>query len=316
MAPILHFLLHLRLHYQLGILSGCYLTGALFVIQLDVTTFWLQFVNVHVLLFAGATAFNSYWDKDEGPIGGLRNPPPMQRWMRDSSMLMQFAGLVWAYSVSLSFAIVYVCSMVLFWLYSTPLVRWKSHPILSMIAIAGSTGVGGFLMGYLAGGGQLQLSLLLPIVGVSFILLSMYPVSQLFQVEEDTKRGDRTFASVFGLKGVQNFFLFSYAFGIFLLALGLSTVDHIMAGFFLIVAGLSGFLIWFYFSQLQCKPSEYPLVMRIKWLASSLFVFFILVCYIQIHVIDAGRIFERGNHRLALGLEWIIHSNTFTILFH
>jgi hypothetical protein len=91
-----HFILHLRLHYQLFILSGGYLLGGLIADEPLWKQYWLQFLNVHVLLFGGATAFNSYWDRDEGPVGGLRNPPAMERWMRDLSLAMQAAGLLWA----------------------------------------------------------------------------------------------------------------------------------------------------------------------------------------------------------------------------
>jgi len=37
----------------------------------------IAFVALHVFLYAGATAFNSYYDRDEGPVGGLERPPPV-----------------------------------------------------------------------------------------------------------------------------------------------------------------------------------------------------------------------------------------------
>ncbi len=120
---MIRFIIHLRLHYQFFILSGGYLLGGVWVSDLDLTNFWLQFLNVHILLYGGATVFNSWWDKDEGPIGGLKNPPEMESWMREISLLIQFIGLIWAFSAGRAFTVVYAVSLVFFWLYSTPLLE-------------------------------------------------------------------------------------------------------------------------------------------------------------------------------------------------
>jgi 1,4-dihydroxy-2-naphthoate octaprenyltransferase len=275
----LNFFLHLRLHYQFFILSGAYLLAALFVEEVKWPQFWLQFLNVHVLLFGGATAYNSWWDKDEGPIGGLKSPPKMNRWMWPVSMGLQFTGLVWAISFGWNFAIIYALSMLFFWLYSTPLARWKGKPLLSLVAIGISTGTNSFLMGFLAAGGY-------PItffedaiaLGVALILLSLYPVSQVFQTEEDSKRGDRTFAVQFGLIGVKRLFAILFPLGSAILGWGLylqsSTLGHLFIGVnILAYIGLS-IIVW----KLKGKANEYHTVMKIKFLASFSFVIFILGC--------------------------------------
>ncbi|MDZ7807429.1 MAG: hypothetical protein U5K71_09980 [Gracilimonas sp.] len=157
--------------------------------------FWLQFLNVYVLLFGGATVYNSWWDKDEGPIGGLKSPPKMQPWMWPASMVIQYIGLFWAISVGWNFVIIYAISMLFFWLYSSPITRWKGKPILSLVAIGISTGTNSFFLGYLAAGGY-PITWIEDIIaiGVACLILSLYPVSQVYQSDEDMKRGDETFA--------------------------------------------------------------------------------------------------------------------------
>ncbi len=272
-----HFVLHLRLHYQFFILSGGYLLSALFLPEIDWTSFSLQFLNVHVLLFGGATAYNSYWDKDEGPIGGLKNPPKMTRWMWVVSMGLQWVGLVWAFTIGISYSIIYFVSLILFWLYSTPLARWKGKPILSLFAIGISTGTNSFLMGYLAGGGE-SLSITEGFIafGVACVILSLYPASQIFQIEEDKERGDHTFAMRFGLSGVRVFYSVMFLTGTWIIASFLYKVDPILG---LIFGGMgmlafSGILV--ILSKLKGKEEEYGLVMKIKFLASFSFVAFIL----------------------------------------
>src|SRR5262245_27786311 len=91
------FIVHLRWHYQVLILPAGYLLGGLFQPHLNVERFAIQFANVHLLLNGGVTAYNSYWDKDEGPIGGLAHPPPMKPWMHTAALLLQLIGAAIAY---------------------------------------------------------------------------------------------------------------------------------------------------------------------------------------------------------------------------
>ncbi|SMO53245.1 UbiA family prenyltransferase [Gracilimonas mengyeensis] len=277
LRQIVNFLIHLRLHYQFLILSGGYLLAALFVTEPDWETFWIQFLNVHMLLFGGATAYNSWWDKDEGPIGGLKSPPKMQRWMWPVSMVMQYFGLLWGWwALGWNFALIYALSMLFFWLYSTPIARWKGKPVLSLVAIGVSTGTNSFFLGFLAAGGY-PITFLEDVVaiGVALILLSLYPVSQIFQMEEDNARGDHTFALQFGLKGVRWWYTCSFLAGAGLISIGLHQQQPLTGWLFggvslLAYAGI-GYVMW----ALRGEESAYPQVMRIKFLASFSFVLFI-----------------------------------------
>lgn len=271
------FILHLRLHYQLLILSGGYLLASLSLPIVDWATYWQQFVNVHVLLFGGATAYNSFWDKDEGPIGGLKNPPKMKRWMWAVSLAMQFAGLVWASTIGTAFIIIYAISLVLFWLYSTPHARWKGHPLLSLIAIGISTGTNSFLMGVLAAGKPvLDFTDGMIALGVAMIVLSLYPASQLFQFEEDKERGDVTFAMKFGIGVVRYFFVGMFLGGSALIAAFFYTFAPYISIIFFILSTISLSIITLVLFRLKGVKEEYRLVMLIKFVASLGFLAFIL----------------------------------------
>jgi 4-hydroxybenzoate polyprenyltransferase len=281
---LLDFLIHFRLHYQLGILSGGYLLAGLFNPSPDWGTYWSQFINVHVILFGTATVYNSFWDKDEGAIGGLQQPPPMQSWMWWAGWILQLGGVFWAMTVSWLYLGIYVFSAILFWLYSTPLARWKSHPIKSLWAIALSTGTNSFLLGYLASGHlHVSITAITVALGVALILVSMYPISQLFQVEEDRKRGDRTFAVVYGMKGVRWFYHGCYGLGLLGISYGLAGISTGMGITFgiaaLIGGGFTSYISW----NLEGRDDEYPMVMRIKYAASALFNLFIITMMVVIH---------------------------------
>lgn len=283
-TQIFHFLIHFRLHYQFFILSAGYLFAALFVDELNVTGFLLQYFNMSILLFGTATAFNSYHDRDEGPIGGLKRPPPMTNWMRTAALLLQCIGLAFAMIHGILFAGIYLLSMLLFWLYSTPLFRWKGDPIKSLIAIGVSTGSNSFWMGYLAAGGAaFNNDIILLGLASALIFLSLYPVSQIYQMLEDLRRGDQTFAIAYGLKGVKNFFLGLYFPGIFTAGVTLMSY-HFRLGLIFLVSGiLIGFTIWMFIRGLRGDPSEYSKVMNIKYMSSLGFTLFMLISIVLLH---------------------------------
>lgn len=281
---IWHFILHLRWHYQVFILSGGFLLGGFLSPSMNWSSFLLQFFNVHLLLFGGATAYNSYWDRDEGPVGGLKNPPKMKPWMWFLSILIQAVGLLIAIPGGSLFVGIYALSMLLFWLYSSPHVRWKGNPVKSLIAIGVSTGTNSLLLGYLAAGmNAITFPVLCAAVGVAFLILSLYPVSQLYQMDADLKRGDQTFAMQFGFTGVFNFFVLTFAFGVILIFTAIFLQYVWLAWGFLFVGFATGYAVHQKLKQLTAEKDDYNLVMRIKFGTSLSFVCFLIITLLLKH---------------------------------
>lgn len=280
-----HFILHLRWHYQLGILSGGFLLGGFLSAELDFRWFTIQFLNVHLLLFGGATAYNSYWDKDDGPIGGLQNPPPMSRWMWIASLVIQLIGFVLAIPMGGFYLLVYAMSMAFFWLYSSPVFRWKGRPVKSLIAIGLSTGFSSVLLGYLAAGNASFLPIIfIAALGVSLILLSLYPLSQVYQQEADRSRGDRTFAIHYGIKKVLLFFEIAFLSGLLLIAGSIAFLHPPMGIIFGIIGATTGWVIRTKLKNLKAQEEDYSQVMRIKYVASLSFVAFLVAALLLKHL--------------------------------
>jgi len=288
---IVHFIAHLRWPYQTLLLSGTYGISILFVQEPDFSLFTQYFVLWHLGLYGGATAFNSYWDKDEGPIGGLKNPPPMRPWMRWASFfLMMVPAPFLIYDIvsdtlPLASMGVYLLSFFLFWAYSSPIIRWKGHPYLSVLVIFLSTGTNGFFMGYFSSSGMsISLLSLIAACGVASILVSLYPISQLFQLEEDQRRGDHTLALKIGVKGVRTYYFVTYSFGTIMLSGSLSLINSGMA-VFLLIASIMGFsLTYSVLHKLRGTEKEYKQVMSIKYLSSFSFLLYILFAAWYLHV--------------------------------
>lgn len=287
MRELVWFFVHLRWHYQVFILSGGFLLGALFQPRIDFIPLLIQFASVHLLLNGGLTAYNSYYDEDEGPIGGLEAPPPMRPWMLPASIGVQLVGAGVAMLEGPVFVALYALTMLLSVFYSAPRFRWKGHPLLSLVAVGVGTGTNTFLMGYLAAGTEpLTPAVVLAAFGVAAILLSLYPVSQIFQIDEDQARGDLTFAAHYGLEGVRRFFLGSYLLGLPLTAGLLSMVRPWVAAGLFVAGALGGIGSYLSLRRLQGRPEEYRIVMRLKLGASMSFVGFLVACLLGV---AAGR---------------------------
>jgi 1,4-dihydroxy-2-naphthoate octaprenyltransferase len=86
--------------------------------------------------------------------------------------------------------------------YSHPSIRWKSRPWSSLFVVSIGQGLLGFGCGAFAGrpdGAWARDPVLwLGAAIAALMTTSLYPLTQIYQIEEDARRGDRTFAVAFG----------------------------------------------------------------------------------------------------------------------
>ena len=180
------------------------------------------FILLHLCIYGGATAYNSSYDRDSGPVGGMKHPP-------DSGLLERYGGLslqlFGAFAISLWGWGLGVCAGILILMgtaYSHPRWRWKARPVLSLVVVAIGQGVIPFLMGYLVGAHLSRPSPEVWVAGIAsaLLILGTYPLSQVYQIEEDEARGDLTLSVRYGPQRAFNFARFTVVAG--LLALGVA----------------------------------------------------------------------------------------------
>ncbi len=193
---------HLRLHYQLLFLSPLFIWGFMLGGANISERAGIGFVSFHVFLYGGITAYNSYYDRDEGPVGGLQSPPPVIELLLPFSLLVQVVGFALALVVGFWFAFLYAGAMLLSVAYSHPWFRWKAKPLVSLVVVALGQGAMGYAGGWLCGAEPPHsLAAVDPLLGLGVATVSavgLYPLTQIYQIEEDRERGDWTFAVVFG----------------------------------------------------------------------------------------------------------------------
>lgn len=173
-----------------GARTGAHLAEALLGIAL-----WVVCLN------GGTLALNSAFDRDEGDIAYLRRPPPPPRGLAVGALLLMLAGQAAAVVLPSAYQIAYATCVVLSVLYSVPPMRLKAVAgadwIINMIGFGTLTPYAGWA----ATGLPLEPARGLALIAFCPLFAALYPLTQIYQLEEDIRRGDRTLATALGVGG-------------------------------------------------------------------------------------------------------------------
>jgi 4-hydroxybenzoate polyprenyltransferase len=168
--------------------------------------FWVFFI-VHFLLYPASNGYNSYFDKDEKSIGGLRNPPTTKKGLYFLALLLDVLAITLGYiKLNPTFAAMLLVYGLVSKAYSHPSIRLKKHAITSLVITGLFQGLFTFVMCYVGLNNfnlahALKSSVVIPGLLTSMMLWANYPLTQVYQHEEDSKRGDITVSIRLGVKG-------------------------------------------------------------------------------------------------------------------
>ena len=163
------------------------------------------FAILHLLVYPASNGYNSYYDRDEGSIGGLEAPPPVTPELLHLVWLFETLALLASLLLGWPFAAMVVVYILVSRAYSYEGIRLKKYPLLSTAVVVVFQGAFTFIMAQVgAGASQSQLAqptnLLLALVSTLF-LCGSYPLTQIYQHQEDARRGDRTLSLRLGVRG-------------------------------------------------------------------------------------------------------------------
>ncbi|MCD4672005.1 MAG: UbiA family prenyltransferase [Anaerolineaceae bacterium] len=148
----------------------------------------------------GTLAINSVYDKDEGDIGYLDDPPPLPPHLASFSLILLALGFIPAALLGTSFLIAYALSCSMSLLYSVPPVRLKARA--GWDVLINSTGFGALTIfaGWAAASQPIRPPIINIVLAFFFFFVGFYPTTQIYQMEEDQQRGDLTIALALGKK--------------------------------------------------------------------------------------------------------------------
>ncbi len=162
----------------------------------------LIFIVLHLLVYPASNGYNSYMDRDTESVGGLKNPmQPTKELFYVTIVMDVLALLISTFISSYSFFCV-VGFIAASRSYSYRGIRLKQYPIIGFIVT--SIFQGGMVYFLVNHGSNVSKTLnvpLLPIIASSFLIGSFYPLTQIYQHEQDKADGVKTLSMLLGYNG-------------------------------------------------------------------------------------------------------------------
>jgi 1,4-dihydroxy-2-naphthoate polyprenyltransferase len=208
----------LRFHFSFFLLP-VYLFALSQVPVIHVGRAVLIFFILHLLVYPSSNGYNSYMDRDEGSIGGLKNPLQPTRQLFYVSVVMDAAAILLSLFISYWFTICIIAYILASRAYSYRGIRLKQFPVVGYLTVVIFQGGVTFFMVY--HGSSIDRTLIvpgLPMIAASLLIGGFYPLTQIYQHEADAKDGVITISALLGYRGTFIFTAIVYSLAMGLLA--------------------------------------------------------------------------------------------------
>lgn len=290
--------LHLRIPFSYFLLPVFFFALAISPNISEKPLLWTLLI-VHLFLYPASNGYNSYFDKDEKSIGGLKNPPPVDRGLYYLAILFDLVAILAGYFlINTTFALLLLIYGLVSKAYSHPSIRLKKYAITSWIVAGLFQGLFTFVMCYVGiNKYDLALSLvpevLIPGALTTLMLWANYPMTQIYQHEEDAKRGDITLSYRLGVKGTFVFAAAAFFAAAIAFCLYFNTYINVKYAWHFLMA-VSPVLLYFayWFGRVSKDPSkaDYTHTMWLNFIAATcLNAFFI---HLLLDSTQLGQVFQ------------------------
>jgi 1,4-dihydroxy-2-naphthoate octaprenyltransferase len=282
-------LLHLRLPFSYFLLP-IFLFGVSQATTIDTRDAIIVFVALHLFIYPGSNIYNSYMDKDTGSIGGLKNPPPVTRRLYYVSIIFDAAGLLLCSLAGWQNMLVMAGYVGFSKAYSWHGIRFKKMPMTGWLSVLFFQGGYTYMLANMACEGTVSMEWVSAknieaMLFASVIIGGSYPLTQIYQHDEDGSRGDYTISYKLGVRGTFILSSACYLAGV-IIALHYFTTYYRLSHF-LIFACCSVpvavyFVSWFYKSVRNKVIADYEHAMLMNRVSSTCMI----VCFLVILFIN------------------------------
>jgi len=277
---------HLRITFSFNLLPIFLFAVAITPQSINWIETLVLFVCWHLLIYPASNGFNSYFDKDKESIAGIKYPPKVTKELYYFSIALDGIGVLLALCIDLPTAI----SMLIYGLisksYSHPSIRLKKRPIVSWIVVSVFQGYFVFLVTYWAihdiSIWRLTTSIIqIPALLTTMMLMSAYPITQVYQHNEDRERGDFTLSLRLGILGTFHF----TALGFIITALGYASYffyyqdsQTMLLYLILMIPLFIYYILWYQKVRKRIDTADYEHTMKLNRLSAlCLNAFFLLL---------------------------------------
>jgi 1,4-dihydroxy-2-naphthoate polyprenyltransferase len=201
---------HLRLPFSFFLMPVF-----LFALSQATTINWdttiIAFVILHLFIFPASNGYNSYQDRDETSIGGLKHPPKVSENLFYATLLLDVAGVLIGLFISVYFSLFVLIFIIMSRAYSYRNVRLKKYAVIGFLTVFIFQGAFVFLITSSAITDfqflkYFTLNNIICMSVASLFMGSIYPLTQIYQHEADKKDGVISISYKLGYTGT---FLFS-----------------------------------------------------------------------------------------------------------
>ncbi len=232
----------------------------------------LIFIILHLLVYPASNGYNSYMDRDTSPIGGLEKPLRPTRQLFIVTVCMDVAAILLSLLVSSIFLLGIFLYILASRAYSYRKIRLKKFPIIGYLTVVIFQGAVTFFLVY--HGANSNLTVKVPVIAMiasSLLIGGFYPLTQIYQHDEDFKDGVKTMSYLLGYKGTFIFtgIVYALAFGMLALQffLNLELLRFLILQTFMLPV-LVYFFVWFRKVLKNKKEANFKNTMRMNLLAS------------------------------------------------
>lgn len=167
----------------------------------------LIFFILHVLVYPSSNGYNSYMDRDTGSIGGIKNPQQPTTQLYHISLLMDGLALLLGLFISIYFFAGILLFIAASRAYSYRGIRLKKYPFIGYLTVIFFQGA---LVYFIVRHGcsqskTLHISWSAPL-GSSLLIGAFYPLTQIYQHQQDAADGVQSISARLGYRGT---FIFS-----------------------------------------------------------------------------------------------------------
>lgn len=251
----------------------------------------IAFVILHLFIFPSSNGYNSYQDRDETSIGGLKNPPKVTKNLFYATLFLDVVGIFCALFVSLYFSLFVLIFVIMSRAYSYRNVRLKRYPFIGFLTVFIFQGAFVYLMAFLAItnfslGNIFTLNNIICMSVASLFMGSIYPLTQIYQHEADKKDGVVSISYKLGYIGTFVFssILFSIATIFLYYYFNLKHQQLYLLLFLFIMLPVIGKLsIWFNKVRKDTKHANFENTMTMNLLTSTCMNSYFLILILNNH---------------------------------
>lgn len=166
----------------------------------------LVFVIIHFLMYPASNGYNSYMDQDDESIGMLEKPPKPTRQLFWLTAALDFVAVAASFLVNALFATCIIANILASRAYSYRGIRLKKYPVTGFLTVILFQGAVTYLMVYAGSSAALNEIPWKGMVISSLLFGGFYPLTQIYQHQQDLRDGVITISYKLGIMGT---FLFS-----------------------------------------------------------------------------------------------------------